>query len=83
MVFDHKYVKYDGEFYGIYYLPIDNFTEELPRLGELLDYVEKNLGEVVATIPNIGLTSTSVILGTSFQGVKGVAIIYRKKRWRP
>jgi len=80
VVFDHKCVKYDGEFYGIYYLSIDNFTEELPRLGELLDYVEKNLGEVVAIVPNIGLTSTSVILGTSFQGVKGVAIIYRKKR---
>ncbi|MEM2719142.1 MAG: hypothetical protein QXK73_06685 [Candidatus Bathyarchaeia archaeon] len=73
-------IKYDGETWGILYLPIDNFENELSNLGELLDYVERNCGEVVAIVPNIGITSTSLILGTSFQGVKGFGIIYRKRR---
>lgn len=59
-------------------LPINNFVEELPKLGELLDFIEKNYGKVIAVIPNIGLTRTSILLGTSFQGVKGFAVIYRK-----
>lgn len=80
MVFVSVRMKYDGEFYGVYYLPVSDFEPELTKLGEFLDYVEKNLGEVVAIIPNIGLTPTSAFLGFSFQGVKGFAIIYRKRR---
>ncbi|MEM3388466.1 MAG: hypothetical protein QXO47_04330 [Thermoproteota archaeon] len=75
-----QYNRYDGKFWGIYYLPISSFVEELPKLGETLDYIEENHGEVVAVIPNIGITPTSIILGTSFQGVKGFSIVYRKRK---
>jgi hypothetical protein len=73
--------KYDGKFWGIFYLPISSFEDELPRLGETLDYIEENQGEVVTVIPNMGITPTSLVLGTSFQGVKGFGIVYRK--WKP
>ena len=73
------YVKYDGASYGVVYLPIDDFESELHKLGKLLDFIENNLGEVVLVVPNIGLTKTSLILGTSFQGVKGFAIIFKKR----
>ena len=72
--------KYDGEFWGIFYLPINDFENDLPKLGKTLDYIEENQGEVVAVIPNIGLTPTSLVLGTSFQGVKGFGIVYRKRK---
>ena len=72
--------KYDGEFWGIFYLPINDFENDLPKLGKALDYIEENQGEVVAVIPNIGLTPTSLVLGTSFQGVKGFGIVYRKRK---
>jgi len=71
-------IKYDGKLWGICYLSIDDFENELSKLGEILDYIEENYGKIVAIIPNIGLTSTSIILGTSFQGVKGFAIVYSK-----
>ncbi len=72
--------KYDGEFWGIYYLPISSFEEELPKLGETLDYMEENHGEVITVIPNMGITPTSILLGTSFQGVKRFSIVYRKRK---
>ena len=73
------YIKHKGV-YGIVYLPIDNFEKELYKLGKLLDFIEKNLGEIICVLPNIGITPTSLILGTSFQGVKGFAIVYKKRR---
>jgi len=72
-------MKYDGKKWGIIYLPISDFEEELPSLGKILDYVEERYGDVVAVIPNVGLTPTSLLLGTSFQGVKGFGIVYRKR----
>lgn len=75
-----QYKVYDGEHGGIYYLPINSFKDELPELGKLLDYIHENEGEVVAVIPNIGLTSASILLGPSFQGVKGFAVVYKKSR---
>jgi hypothetical protein len=71
---------YDGESWGIFYLPIDDFEAELPELGEALDHIQEKHGEVTAVIPNIGLTKTSLLLGTSFQGVKGFAIVYKKRK---
>lgn len=68
---------YKGEKYGILYVDTDPFYDNLPRLGKLLDSVEKLYGEVVSVIPNVGFVTASVILGTSFQGVKGVAVIFR------
>ena len=73
------YIKHKGV-YGIVYLPIDNFEKELYKLGKLLDFIEENLGEIICVLPNIGITTTSLILGTSFQGVKGFAIVYKKRR---
>ena len=73
------YIKHKGV-YGIVYLPIDNFEKELYKLGKLLVFIEKNLGEIICVLPNIGITTTSLVLGTSFQGVKGFAIVYKKRR---
>jgi len=73
------YIKHKGV-YGIVYLPIDNFEKELYKLGKLLVFIEKNLGEIICILPNIGITTTSLVLGTSFQGVKGFAIVYKKRR---
>ncbi|MCC6003777.1 MAG: hypothetical protein LM590_05490, partial [Thermofilum sp.] len=66
--------------WGVFYLPIDDFEAELPELGKALDHIQQNHGEVAAVIPNIGLTKASLLLGTSFQGVKGFAIIYKKHK---
>jgi hypothetical protein len=71
---------YDGDAWGIFYLPIDDFEADLPELGKALDHIQQNHGEVTAVIPNIGLTKASLLLGTSFQGVKGFAIIYKKHK---
>ena len=79
---DQPYMKhvYDGDAWGIFYLPIDDFEAELPELGKALDHIQQNHGEATAVIPNIGLTKASLLLGTSFQGVKGFAIIYKKRK---
>jgi hypothetical protein len=77
---DQPYMKhvYNGDQWGIFYLPIDDFEQQLPELGKALDHIQQNHGVVTAVIPNIGLTKASLLLGTSFQGVKGFAIIYKK-----
>jgi predicted AlkP superfamily phosphohydrolase/phosphomutase len=72
-----------GESYGVIYLPINDFVKDLNVLVNALDYVEKSFGEVTAVIPNIGLTSTSMLLGPAFpvfQGVKGLAIIFKRRK---
>jgi len=69
-------IYYQGDKIAVAYLDMDPFTEKLEALGALLEAIEEK-GEVMAIIPNVGLTGTSFILGTDFQGVKGVAIIYR------
>jgi len=61
---------YDSNSWCIYYLKIDNFVQDLSKLGEVLEKLSEN-GKVVTIIPNIGLTKTSIFLGTSYQGVKG------------
>lgn len=70
-------VVYTGERFGIAYVETDPFYDNLPKLGRALDEIEKKYGEVVAVVFNVGLVSTSVFLGTGFQGVKGVAVIFR------
>jgi len=68
---------YDGAKCVIYYLSIDDFENDLPSIGKFLDKASSE-GRVTAIIPNVGLTKTSIFLGTSFQGVKGLAIIIEK-----
>jgi len=70
-------VVYDGVKWRIYYVSIDSFIEDLPELGKVLEEVS-SYGKITALIPNIGLTKTSIVFGTSFQGVKGVAIVVKK-----
>jgi len=79
---DQPYMKhvYCGDLWGIFYLPIDDFEADLPELGKALDHIQQNHGEVTAVIPNIGLTKASLLLGTSFQGVKGFAIVFKKRK---
>lgn len=71
--------KYQGEKWKIYYMSIDDFEADISELGVFLDRIEKRGEEVIAIIPNIGLVKTSLLLGTSFQGVKGFAIVVRHK----
>lgn len=59
----HARIKYNEELFGVHYLSIEDFVKELPRLGELSDFIEKNSGKVIAVIPNSGITWTSFYLG--------------------
>ncbi len=72
-------IVYCGESICIIYFELDPFDERIVELGALLDEIERSHGKILALVPNIGLTSTSIFLGTSFQGVKGVAIVFRKE----
>jgi hypothetical protein len=74
---------YKGERVGIVYVETDPFYDSLPRLGRVLDEVEERFGEVIAVVPNVGFVTASVFLGTSFQGVKGVAVVFRLRRSEP
>ena len=49
----------------------------MPKFGEFLEEVKRRGEEVSAIIPNMGWVPASIVLGTSFQGVKGVAVITR------
>jgi len=72
-------VVFDGAKWRIYYVSIDSFVDDLPELSRVLEEVS-SFGRVVTVVPNIGLTKTSLVFGTSFQGVKGVAIIVEKSK---
>ena len=72
----HK--KFEGKKWVIYYVSINNFVDDLAKLGEVLDELSRDR-RIVSIIPNIGLTKTSTLFGTSFQGVKGLAIIVEKQ----
>ena len=76
-------IVYSGSRFTIVYLPLDPFYDRLPLLGELLDAVEDKVGEVVDVVPNVGVVTASLLLGTSFQGVKGVAVIARNRVRKP
>ncbi len=69
---------FNGSRITIYYVSIDDFVGDLEDLGRFLEEVSSK-GRIVSIIPNIGLTKTSLLLGTSFQGVKGFAVIVEKK----
>ena len=69
---------YAGRRFGVVYVELDPFFENLPRLGRVLDEVEERYGEVVAAIPNVGAVATTLFTGIS--GVKGVAIVFKLRR---
>ncbi len=72
-----SHVKHDGENFSIYYFAISSFEDDLPSFGRFLEEMQEK-EEVVAIVPNVGLVDVSWLLGTSFQGVKGFAVIARK-----
>lgn len=71
------FVKHSGKHWKIYYYPIGSFEDDLPMFGKFLEEVKERGEEVSAIIPNTGIVPTSIVLGTSFQGVKGFAVITR------
>ncbi len=71
-------VVFDGDRFTIYYVSIDDFVRDLSEFGRVLEDLSGK-GRIVSIIPNIGLTKTSILLGTSFQGVKGLAIVVEKQ----
>ncbi|MEM3647783.1 MAG: hypothetical protein QW506_01300 [Thermoproteota archaeon] len=71
------FVKHSGKHWRIYYYPIGSFEDDLPMFGKFLEEVKERGEEVSAIIPNTGIVPTSIVLGTSFQGVKGFAVITR------
>ncbi len=71
-------VRYSGNTWKIYYYPIDDFERDLLELGRFLEFIEEKGEEVCTVVPNTGFVKTSLVLGTSFQGVKGFAVVVRK-----
>ncbi len=69
---------YVGSRIIIYYIGIDSFVDDLREIGEILDNLAGE-GCILSIIPKIRLTKTSLLLGTSFQGVKGLAVIVEKR----
>lgn len=41
-------------------------------------FVFELVKRILAIVPNIGFVPASIVLGTSFQGVKGFAIVSKK-----
>jgi len=76
----NAFIKHVGKHWKIYYYPIDSFEEDLPVFGNFLEDLEEGGEEVSAIIPNMGFVKTSIVLGTSFQGVKGFAVITKEAK---
>ena len=75
-------VSHDGKRWKVYYYSVDFFEEDLAEFGKFLELLEERGEEVSAIIPNTGWVKTSILLGSSFQGVKGFAVIARKRSSR-
>jgi hypothetical protein len=69
---------HDGEVFKIYYYGVDSFEEDLPSFGAFLESLEKAGEKVIDVIPNTGFVNASILLGSSFQGVKGFAVLVKK-----
>ena len=72
-------LKYEGQRFKIYYVTIDDFIPDLDYLGRTLESINERGEEVVSVVPNMGFVKSSVLLGTSFQGVKGFAVVTKTK----
>jgi len=71
-------ITHNGEAFKIYYYSVDSFEEDLPGFGAFLESLEKAGEKVIDVIPNTGFVNASILLGSSFQGVKGFAVLVRK-----
>jgi len=74
----HVRMVHDGKHWRTYYYPIESFEEDLLIFSRFLEALEENDEKVSVIIPNMGLVPTSIVLGTSFQGVKGFAVIIKR-----
>jgi hypothetical protein len=71
-------LKHDGTNVKVYYYKISDFIPDLDEFGKFLDGLESSGEKILSVAPNIGFVDTSWLLGTSFQGVKGFAVVTRK-----
>gem|GEM_PF-3025391 len=71
-------IRYEGKRWRIYYYHIGDFEEDLQKFGAFLEKIEDGGEKVLAIVPNTGIVKTSLVLGTSFQGVKGFAVVSKK-----
>ncbi len=76
---DKPQLKHDGQSLRICYYPIESFEEDLPSFGDYLESLEAVGEEVISAVTNTGLVGSSFLLGSSFQGVKGFAVVTRRR----
>jgi len=72
-------ISHDGKNWKIYYYPIDFFESDLQRFGKFLESIEEKGENVEVIIPNIGWVSASWIFGAEYQGIKGFAVVTKKR----
>ena len=72
-------LKHEGEAFKIYYYQVDSFEDDLSTFGEFIESLEKKWEGIVSIFTNTGLVGSSFLLGSSFQGVKGLSVVTRKK----
>jgi len=72
-------LKHDGPHIKVYYLPVESFEDDLPDLGRHLEHLTSAGEEIISVITNTGWVNSSFLLGSSFQGVKGFAVVTHKK----
>ncbi len=73
-----KQLKHDGPHIRVYYLPVDSFEEDLAAFGDHLGALTAAGEEIISVVANTGWVSSSFLLGSSFQGVKGFAVVTRR-----
>ncbi len=71
-------IKHDGARLRVYYFKVESFEEDLPSFGAELEALILSGEEVVSITTNTGLVGSSFLLGSSFQGVKGFAVVTKK-----
>lgn len=71
-------INYEGQHWRVYYYRIDSFKNDLSMFVKFLKPIEKRGETISAIIPNTSFVGASVFPETSFQGVKGFAMIIRK-----
>jgi hypothetical protein len=71
-------VEYESKSWKIYYFQINDFETELKDFLIFLESIDKSREEVVSITTNVGWVKTSLLMGSSFTGVKGYAVMVMK-----
>ncbi len=74
---------YEGKTWKIYYFEIGEFERELPEFLKFLDSIDTAQEKVVSIVPNTGAVKATILLSTGFTGVKGYAVITKKRIANP